>query len=121
MQRIRIFIVAFTLGLIMIVVKSGAQSLKSVPPAEKIQLLNEKLNTGKEQMSLLGSGAHVTNETTKPAPFEPVSLIGKNSFAVESLPFFCKKEWQFEKVTHIPLKLRLGSLDYCNMLEGKAR
>jgi hypothetical protein len=45
--------------------------------------------------------------------------IRTGTFNPQSLSFFCRKEWQFEKSTHIPLKFRLGSLDYCNMLEGK--
>lgn len=33
--------------------------------------------------------------------------------------FFCKKELQLEKVTRVPFKFRLGSVEQCDWLEGK--
>ncbi len=41
------------------------------------------------------------------------------SYYPNSLGFVCKKELQLDKITAVPLRFRLGSLDYVNYLEQK--
>ena len=45
--------------------------------------------------------------------------VWRNNYSIQKLSFFCQKEWQFEKLTSIPLRIRLGSLEYTNYLEKK--
>lgn len=48
-----------------------------------------------------------------------ISDMYGSGYYIGNLGFFCKKELEIEKTTHLPLRFRLGSLEYCNRLEGK--
>jgi len=50
----------------------------------------------------------------------PLRLLSQDYYS-NNLSFFCRKEWQLEKITKVPFRVRLGSLDYVNTLEGKGR
>ena len=46
-------------------------------------------------------------------------IVLNQSFYFDRLSFFCHQEYKFEKNTKVPLRFRLGSLNYTNYLEQK--
>jgi hypothetical protein len=49
-----------------------------------------------------------------------LTLLPEN-FATCQYGFFCKQELKLEKEIKVPIKFRLGSIEYTNWLEGKSR
>ncbi|QHS61647.1 hypothetical protein [Chitinophaga agri] len=47
------------------------------------------------------------------------SPLKPNDYYDQHFGFFCKKEWNWEKQTQFPVKLRLGSYQEAQRLEGK--
>jgi hypothetical protein len=42
-------------------------------------------------------------------------------FYAKQLGFFCRQEIKMDKVTRIPFRFRLGSVEQCDWLEGKRK
>jgi hypothetical protein len=47
------------------------------------------------------------------------SVVVRPDFMSAKQGFICRQEWKFEKKTRVPVRVRLGSLDYVNKMEGK--
>ena len=50
-----------------------------------------------------------------------VTHILSPDFYTRQLGFFCTQEIKFEKITKIPFKFRLGSVEDCDRMEGKRK
>lgn len=52
-------------------------------------------------------------------PPNPLFKSIPENFYFLNLGIICKQEWKIEKATKIPFRIRIGSLQQCDWLEGK--
>lgn len=83
-------------------------------PSALFQIKNNWLNG-----SFFHKRKRLPMDVIKPAiHLSPVFVIRSDHYT-QNFGFFCKKELQLEKLTKIPVKFRLGSIQYCDRMEGK--
>ena len=62
--------------------------------------------------------AFITDEKNFP---KPMGSLLPGDYYTTQIGFFCRQEIKFEKITKIPFRFRLGSVEACDRLEGKGR
>ena len=60
------------------------------------------------------------DKMAKATSSETVTFLMADFYATR-LGFFCKQEIKMDKITTIPFRFRLGSVEQCNWFEGKLK
>lgn len=81
--------------------------IKLPPTTEKVRFVTKNL-------SVVGK-----NQNKTPPPKQVYFAFVKKDHQYENFAIFCKLEHKLQLKARIPIKFRLGTLDYVNKLEGK--
>ncbi len=88
-----------------------------------IPFITEQVSIIKDSIFSLNSPSTGNNIFTKAKALAPQVFLTviQPDYYTKHLGFFCKKELQLEKVVKVPFKFRLGTVEYCNWMEGKTK
>lgn len=122
MQRKISFIVAAILTVFALCAKAQQSIFSSenknlkIEPGLKLDL-QKGMTNGSISTSFFSNSKFISQKIPFAEQAKPATLNG--DFYAQHLGIVCRKEYKLEKETHIPFRFRLGSLEYCNYLEGK--
>jgi hypothetical protein len=124
-QRLRIFLVVLLLMFtanfygqnIPQKIQSGILLHDIFSKSKSVQSINRPPNLADEILLSNISSTIISNSKYSPQIFLYTSSC--NDLSILNWGEICRIEYKFEKVTGIPLKVRIGSLDYTNYFEKK--
>jgi len=74
-----------------------------------------------DSVSLKNSSFTTLSAVAPPLKAMPLPTQLPGNYYAKQLPFFCNKELKIQKAVGFPIKFRVGSVEYCDKLEGKNR
>lgn len=85
-----------------------------------IVVITDSINSPVAKTFTISSASYNAFNTPSVYSFQPVTanVISQNYYS-DHLGMMCKEELKLEKVTKLPVKIRLGSKDQVDYLEGK--
>ena len=118
-QRLLIILVVLVLGINGEIFSQTSLVLKPIGKFVTTPTIKNVLTHSFSLKRLQTQQSFYNTTLTNTVPSPNLSGLILASAYTNHLGFFCKKELQVEKITSIPFRFRLGSLDYVNYMEQK--